>query len=487
MASSHRHTPAGPSMMPAPPRIAPHVPAPTPVPSIAMGVPANQPSPSASSPRVAITVVYGKRSAKLNVPSTLPVAELLPDIAKKLGVFDPTLVYAGYRLTRDDETAINNPASLADQAIRDGERLKLEVNALGDQDIVYDDVVEAVADSVERSHRPWTSANTTVTTMVVSCVLLGVGAICLALAPLSIINAGVAGITAAALLAIATVLASRHMHRQALALSLVASLLAGVTGYHLMGSLFNPSFYGFPAVGIGAGLLLAGGISCLLLTVNRLYALIPVIIGAALVILGIVCVTMPHWSTRVWIVAVALLGLAANALPWLSLSSARLSVDSPTSESEIFALPKNIDISEVRNKYRIGSTLLFDLRAATSALIVFGTPLAVSSASPAGVALTLVLFAAMLLDSRRIYAQSEMLITVITAGAGICLSCAACTVFHPTWASVVVGLFSLGALLCVIGTQLSKHDSIAMTRLADASNVICVVATLPLVYVALGL
>lgn len=96
------------------------------------------------------------------------------------------------------------------------------------------------------------------------------------MAPLSIINAGVAGITAAALLAIATVLASRHMHRQALALSLVASLLAGVTGYHLMGSLFNPSFYGFPAVGIGAGLLLAGGISCLLLTVNRLYALIPV-------------------------------------------------------------------------------------------------------------------------------------------------------------------------------------------------------------------
>lgn len=103
---------------------------------------------------VIVTVEYGKRSARLSLPSSLPVAELLPDIAKKLGVLDPTLVYGGYRLLREDETPIGSPSSLAEQSVRDGAQLRLQVNALDDQDRVYDDVVEAVADSVSRTHHP---------------------------------------------------------------------------------------------------------------------------------------------------------------------------------------------------------------------------------------------------------------------------------------------------------------------------------------------
>ena len=198
-------------------------------------------------------------------------------------------------------------------------------------------------------------------------------------------------------------------------------------------------------------------------------------------------VVVPQWSARSWVIAISLIGLAANALPWLSLSVARLSVDSPTSESEIFALPKAIDIHEVRKQYQTGSTLLFDLRAAAGALIVFGVPITVSSPNPAGIALTLVLFASMLLDARRIYAQSEMMVTVIFAGLGVCLSCAACTAYHPSWVTVIIGVFSIGALLCVIDTQLIHRSSIAMTRLADTANVIGVMATLPLAYLALGL
>lgn len=437
--------------------------------------------------RVIVTVEYGKRSARLNLPSSLPVAELLPDIAKKLGVLDPTLVYGGYRLLREDETPIGSPSSLAEQSVRDGDQLRLQVNALDDQDRVYDDVVEAVADSVSRTHHPWTNENTTLTSLVVSCALLGIGALCVALAPASVVNAVICGLVAVSLLAIGAVLSARRLDREALSLSLTACLFAGVCGYHLMGALLRGPFYGFPAIGIGTGLVLSGGCCALSLARGRLHAVIPVIIGAVLLLLGVVGVVVPQWSARSWVIAISLIGLAANALPWLSLSVARLSVDSPTSESEIFALPKAIDIHEVRKQYQTGSTLLFDLRAAAGALIVFGVPITVSSPNPAGIALTLVLFASMLLDARRIYSQSEMMVTVIFAGLGVCLSCAACTAYHPSWVTVIIGVFSIGALLCVIDTQLIHRSSIAMTRLADTANVIGVMATLPLAYLALGL
>lgn len=437
--------------------------------------------------RVIVTVEYGKRSARLSLPSWLPVAELLPDIAKKLGVLDPTLVYGGYRLLREDETPIGSPSSLAEQSVRDGDQLRLQVNALDDQDRVYDDVVEAVADSVSRTHHPWTNENTTLTSLVVSCALLGVGALCVALAPASVVNAVICGLVAVSLLAIGAVLSARRLDREALSLSLAACLFAGVCGYHLMGALLRGPFYGFPAIGIGTGLVLSGGCCALSLARGRLHAVIPVIIGAVLLLLGVVGVVVPQWSARSWVIAISLIGLAANALPWLSLSVARLSVDSPTSESEIFALPKAIDIHEVRKQYQTGSTLLFDLRAAAGALIVFGVPITVSSPNPAGIALTLVLFASMLLDARRIYSQSEMMVTVIFASLGVCLSCAACTAYHPSWVTVIIGVFSIGALLCVIDTQLIHRSSIAMTRLADTANVIGVMATLPLAYLALGL
>ncbi|WP_034529327.1 type VII secretion integral membrane protein EccD [Bifidobacterium stellenboschense] len=434
-----------------------------------------------------VRVSYGRRSTKISLPATQPVAELLPNIAKRLGVLDPTLVYAGYRLLREDETPIDNPPSLAEQGVRDGDRLTLRVNALDDQDVVYDDVVEAVADSVSRAHRPWTNENTTWTSLIVSCVLLGVGAACLAFAPRSVINAVIAGLAAVAALAIGGVLASRRMNRQALALSMTACALAGVSGYQLMGALFDVPFYGLPALGAGIGLMVSGAFACLTMPATRIHATIPTLLGLIVTVLGALCAIFPQWSGRVWIAAVALTGLAATALPWLSLSASRLSVDSPTSESEIFALPKTIDAHEVRRRYRFGSSLLFDLRAATGAIIVFGVPMAVSGRNVAGLLLTFALFAAMLLDSRRIYARSEMLLTVVMAGVGICLACAACARSHPEWTSYVIGMFCVCALLCVIATQITKRDSIAMTRLADTANVVCVVATLPLAYLAMGL
>lgn len=434
-----------------------------------------------------VTVVCGKRSARLRIPSSRPLVDLLPDIAKKLGVLDPTLVYAGYRLVRDDGTELADSTTLRDQQVTDGERLTLVVNALDDADIVYDDIVEAVGRSVEHAHRPWTRENTTLTALVISCGILTASALCLLLTGVSVLNVSVAAVAAAALLGIATMLNAKSLDDQAVAVTMCAGLFAAVAGFHLMSILRPGPVMQFPSIGAGIGLLLIAGGAALAVSHRRLFMVIPAVVGGVLAVVGLLCALTPDWTGRIWTITVAVVGLAATALPWLSLSLSRLSVDSPTSESEIFALPKPIDIGEVRRRYRHGSTLLFDLRAAAACVLVIGVSVVVSVPSPAGFALIMAILIGMLLDARRIYAQSEMIVTVVAAGVGLVMATLTGSQTHPQWMPIITSLFVVAALICTVGTQISQRDSILMTRLADAADVICTVAIPPLAYLALGL
>jgi type VII secretion integral membrane protein EccD len=483
-----------------------------PDPSANGGIPRAISGENAETPVITITVVHGKRSAKLSVPTSTATIELIPGIAKHLGVLDPTLAYGGYQLIRPDGTALISDLSMSEQTVENGEHLTLLVNALSDQDIVYDDIVEAVGDSVTRSHHPWTRENTTLTSLIISCGVLVVSALCLAVSPSSLLTAGISIICAAALLGIAAILNAKHMGYQALSIALTACLLAAVGGYHCATVLSRPQpaglpgnpfassalaaqtpnalpaqVYMWPALGAGLALLVFGGLTVLLVSQRHLHALLPMILGVSLSVISGCCIIWPTWTPRIWTLAIAVIGLCSAALPWLSLSMARLSVDSPNSESEIFALPKTVDIADVRRRYRFGSTILFDIRAAAAILTVVSVPIIVSNESAAGLCMVLVIFANMLLDSRRVYAQSEMMVTVIGAGVGLCATIIACVLSHAQWVPLAVTACAVGALICVVSTQLAQRDSITMTRVADAADAISVVAILPLAYLTWGL
>lgn len=439
---------------------------------------------------VIINVSHGKRGARLRVPANRPLTDLMPDVAKKLGVLDPTLVYAGYHLVRADSTELLDSTSLRDQQVRDGERLTLVVNALDDRDMVYDDVVEAVGQAVERAHRPWTRKDTTLTALVISCGVLAVSAVSLAVVPASALAAAACAVTAAALLGIALVLNGRNLDDQALALAMTACLFGAVCGWKaadLLPTAQASPGPGLPTLAAGCGCLLTGLVAMGVVSHRRLHTSAPLIVGAALAVVGLLCLAMPQWSSRVWTLALAVVGLAATALPWLSLSFSRLSVDSPMSEAEIFALPKPIDIAQVRDRYRRGSTLLSALRAAAGVTVVIGVPTVVGGPSPAGTLMVLAILTGMLLDSRRVYARSQMLVTLVTAGIGLCVAAAACARLHPQWTPFLAVAFALGALACTLTTQVTRRDSIMRTRAADTADVICTVAVPPLAYLALGL
>ena len=70
---------------------------------------------SASLIRVSVTA--GTRRADLGVPGGIPVAELLPELARELGQLDAATASRGFRLVRHDGIAVEPDRSLAAQGV----------------------------------------------------------------------------------------------------------------------------------------------------------------------------------------------------------------------------------------------------------------------------------------------------------------------------------------------------------------------------------
>ncbi|MGN6129279.1 MAG: EsaB/YukD family protein, partial [Nocardioidaceae bacterium] len=64
---------------------------------------------------VRVTVVAGERRADLALPGGVPVAELLPELARTVGVLDAENVYGGYGLRAADGRLLSGETGLVFQ------------------------------------------------------------------------------------------------------------------------------------------------------------------------------------------------------------------------------------------------------------------------------------------------------------------------------------------------------------------------------------
>ena len=186
---------------------------------------------SAAASLVRVSVSSGTRRADLGVPGGIPVVELVPELARELGVLDAGNASHGFRLVAGGGLLVDPDRSLAAQGITDGAVLSLEtVDATTDK--VYDDVVEAVADVVETQFAPWTARHSAGTAIGAATVFL----LCAAWALFTARDAGlvvtaVAGAVALLLVGTAAVLESRTQAVGAVALAAVSLVYAAVAGF----------------------------------------------------------------------------------------------------------------------------------------------------------------------------------------------------------------------------------------------------------------
>jgi hypothetical protein len=69
---------------------------------------------------VRVTVMSSTRRADLVVPGAVPVAELVPELARSVGLLDATMVYGGYRLVTRQGRVLGPDSGLRAQGIEDG-------------------------------------------------------------------------------------------------------------------------------------------------------------------------------------------------------------------------------------------------------------------------------------------------------------------------------------------------------------------------------
>ena len=119
----------------------------------------SQATASVASGLVRVTVASGTRRVDLVLPGAVPVAELVPELARSVGLLDPATVYGGYRLVTPEGRELAGDAGLIIQGIEDGGLLTVTAGVDDEPPRVYDDVVEAMTDVVERDLKPWEPAS----------------------------------------------------------------------------------------------------------------------------------------------------------------------------------------------------------------------------------------------------------------------------------------------------------------------------------------
>lgn len=433
---------------------------------------------------VRISVVHAERRIDLAIPGRLPLVEVLPGVARGLGVLDPTLLHGGYQLTRANGSTLDPTRGALAQDIDQGEILTLTRGDLISVAKRYDDVVEAVIDATSAHHGAWKPEDAARTATAISLTLLALSAILLAMQPAgSLVPAVLAGVGSLVLIALAATLSRLQQHEAGVAFGIAAAAFGALCGY-----LLTPAepLWGFPLAAAGAGAVVAGGLA-LLLTAKPVELLtLPIIFGVAIGIPASAVGIADVDPAGPYAITIAVAGMLAGALPWLTLSSTRVRVVSPMSDLEMFSPPPPVDEAKVAARIDSGHRLLIAARMAFTLAVLVGTPV-VASASWVGTILTAFAGATLMFQSRQSARRVSVLVLLAGGTAIIALSGLAAILAHPAESPLL-----LTVLLVITGvvtglTLLSDKVRMRLSTLGDTAEVIMLALLLPLGVITAGL
>lgn len=433
---------------------------------------------------VRLSVVHAERRTDLVVPGRLPLVEVLPGIARSLGVLDPTLLHGGYRLTRADGTVLDPARGALTQGIDHGEVLTLVRGQLVTGNKNYDDIVEAVIDATSTHHGAWQAEDAARTATAVSLTLIALCALLLLLqGPGSLVAAVIAGSGSIVLLALGATLSRLRQHDSGIAFGLAASAFAALTGFLLAPSAL---LWGVPLACASAGAIIGGGLAMLVTRRPIELLALPVALGVALGLpSGIVALTGID-PLGPYAITVALAGMLAGALPWLTLSSTRITVVSPQSELEMFDPPPHIDPEKVRARVASGHRLLVSLRIAFALTALVATPL-VAATSWMGTLLTAIAGAVLMFQSRQSTARASVVVLLAGGTAIIALSGLMAVLSHPGQAPILLVALLIATGLVTGLTLLSNRVRMRLSTLGDTVEVLLLALLLPLGAITAGL
>lgn len=434
---------------------------------------------------IRVSLRAGATRVDLTVPGGVPVAELLPDLAAEVGILDVATSYAGYRLVRADGVSLRPTAGLAAQDIADGDVLLVAAGIDDPLPRVYDDVVEAVAESVERAWRPWDAAAARMTSVVAAVALLAVGAVALGLARDEGAPVLAGGAAAAGLLLVAGAVLARAYGEDLVgtAIAWLAAPYAAAAGLAVTP---DEPVLELPLCIAGGMVLGVGVIAMAAMGRTRFAFLPPIAVGAAAAGCGGVLAgandAEPGAAGAVVLAVAVIVGLL---LPGLASSTTGLRAPQPQSTADLLDDPEPLPEPEVRRRVGIGRDVLLALSATVALVVVLATPLAVDL-GVTGAALAGAGAAALLLRTRHFRTHSEVALGVVGGvGTGIAVVISG-MVLHPDWRPALAAIGAAAGVLVLLAAMRPGGLPLRVRRAADLAENGVVMALLPLLVVAAG-
>ena len=441
-------------------------------------------APAGASGLVRVTVASGTRRVDLVLPGAVPVAELVPELARSVGLLDGLTVHGGYHLLTQEGRELAGDAGLTMQGVEDGGLLTVTAGVDDEQPRVYDDVVEAMTDIVERDLRPWEAASGRRTALLAAALLLGLGGVAL-LIQQSRLAAVAAALVALGLVAGAIVLSRAQDEPEAgVAVAWMGSAYGAVAG--LMLAPDSANFFALPVACAGAGALAAGLVSLVGLGAGRTLLIPPVVTGAVFVATGLVMSVAEFDARVVLTTTLVLVVMAGSIFPWLALGATGTRVDQLFTAADITADPDGVDPDQVGADARIAHEILVAVSSAVGLLLVLVAPLAVGLGL-AGTLLAVACCLLVMLRTRQYRTGSEVLVGLVSGILGLASVAASVLWLHPDWrpAAAVVLAVAGGTLLAV--TLVPTTPSVRRGRLGDVAETVGLLALPPLLVLATGI
>jgi type VII secretion integral membrane protein EccD len=441
-------------------------------------------APTGASGLVRVTVTSGTRRVDLVLPGAVPVAELVPELARSVGLLDAVTVYGGYRLVTQDGRALATDSGLTIQGVEDGGVITVAAGVGDEPPRVYDDVVEAMTDVVERDLRPWDAAASRRTALWAAVLLLLVGAGSLLIQHGSDIAAAAAVVIAVVLVLGAVVLSRTQGETDAaVTVAVMGCVYAAVAGLMLA---WGTPFFGAPVAAAGGGALAAGLVGALGVAEGRTLLLPPVVAGAVFLATGLVTRASTYDPAVVLTTALALVVVAGSVFPWLALGATGTSVDQLFSSADITADPDAIDPARVGADARVAHEILVAVSATVGVLLVLVAPLAVSLGL-AGTIVSILACVVVMLRTRQYRTGAEVLVGLASGVLGLVSTALSVLWLHPGWRpTAAVALAVTGAVLLAL-TLLPQPESVRRGRLGDVVETVALLAMVPALVIATGL
>lgn len=431
-----------------------------------------------------VTVTSGERRADLALPSSLPVAELLPELVRTLGLLDGQTVHAGFELVTSEGRVLSGDSGLTAQGVPDGSHLTISVGAEQRPPRVYDDVVEAMSDAVEDDMTPWRPEASRRTALAAAALLLGIGAGSLALMRPSLVAAATAGVLALLLVVAAVVLSQlKEEDDAAVVLAWLGAGYAAAAGFAATDA---AEVLGLPLALAGVGVLVAGLVAALGLARRRAVLYPAVMVGLVVASAAAVVHLSDFEPGQVAGVTFVLAVLAGSIYPRLALSVTGRSVPQAYSHDELTAEPDEIEQQDVRHDARRAHDVLLAVSVTVGLLVALLAPLVVGL-GVVGTVLALAAAAVVMLRTQQLRVGREVAVGLGFGVLSLAVIALSALTQHESWRSAVGVVLAAAGVVVLVMTLVPLPPSVRRGRVAEFVELAAVVAMLPLMVFAVGI